>query len=146
MNIFLPLRLISLLVALQLASFSVSAEQLVIIVHASNQQSIDLEDIARIYLGKHHQFPNGDIAIPLDLPTDDPLYRAFSQTILKKSPSQLRAYWAKRIFTGRGKPPKSVLNREKSKNLVSEDRNYISYTDAKNADQSVHRIISINIE
>ena len=126
---------------------SAIAENIAIVVHTSNKQSIQLDDIARIFLGKQHQLPDGGgEIIPIHLPGDDPLYSAFAEQILKKSTSQLNAYWAKRIFTGKGKPPESAESREDAKIKISQNPNFLGYIDAERVDSSVHTIITFEID
>ena len=123
------------------------AEDIAIIVHASNRQPVQLDDIAKIFLGKQHQLENGNgELIPIHLPGNDPLFQAFSELVLRKSTSQLNAYWAKRIFTGKGKPPENAQSRAEVKNRVSKSPNYLGYIDASSADDSVHVIITIAVE
>ncbi len=123
------------------------AEDIAIIVHASNKQSIQLDDIVRIFLGKQPRSTDGSGEIvPIQLPDDDPLYRAFAERILKKSTSQLNAYWAKRIFTGKGKPPENAESRKDAKSKISQNPNFLGYIDAESVDSSVHTIITFRID
>ena len=119
-------------------------EELVIITAKDNSVDIALDDINRIFLGKTNTYPDGKEAIPLNISPADPHYANFARTVLKKSPSQLRAYWAKRVFTGKGKPPKIISNTEELLELIGEDQRYISYIGSQGAGDDVRWIIVIN--
>ena len=116
---------------------------LVIITANDNVEELQLEDIARIYLGKVSRFPSGAEVVPLDLDPSDPSYVRFARLVLKKTPAQLKAYWAKRIFTGKGKPPRTLQNREELRALVASHRRYLSYIDSEDADNSVRWVIEL---
>lgn len=132
---FIPLSLLLLL------ALPAKAEELVIITSLDNPQALDLDDVARIFLGKISQFPGGEEVVPLNIHPDDPSYEVFSRTVLKKTPSQLKAYWAKRVFTGKGKPPETFSSAEEVLDLVASDKRYLSYIDKDNVNQSVRWVI-----
>ena len=107
-----------------------------IIVHPSNANELDKSTITRIYTGKAKSFPNGDQAVPItqgDGGTPD----AFNKSVLNKSTSQLRAYWSKLIFTGKGAPPKVVESEAEILQLVSTNPNIIGDVDEGSVNDSV---------
>jgi len=122
---------------------AVKAEELVVIVNPDMQGSMSHTDVARIFLGKSTQFPSGELAEPLDVDPSHPNYHVFAREVLNKSPSQLRAYWAKQIFTGRGLPPKSAKDEEELRTLVAENKRYLSYIDSAKKDDSVRAVLKI---
>ena len=124
-------------------SFSAVASDLVVVTSVENMESLDIDDVARIFLGKVNSFPSGEEVIPVDIDPTDPSFARFARLVLKKNPSQLRAYWAKRIFTGRGKPPQIIRTTEELKALVASDKRYLSYLDKSEADQTLRWVIEI---
>jgi hypothetical protein len=56
---------------------------------------------------------------------------------LGKSPAQLKAYWSKIIFTGRGQPPRTVANGIAMKARLAADPTAIGYLDTQLVDDSV---------
>ncbi len=131
---------IALAIALNLLS-AAAAEELVIVTANDNVEELVLEDVARIFLGKVTRYPSGEQVVPLDLDPADPSYAEFARKVLNKTPAQLKAYWAKRIFTGKGKPPRSIANSEELRSLVSSDKRYLSYLDRNNVDHTVRWVI-----
>ncbi|WP_448563509.1 phosphate ABC transporter substrate-binding protein [Thalassotalea ganghwensis] len=98
----------------------------VVIVHPSNGAALDSSAIKKVFLGKSKSFPDGAQAVPLDLEGGD-VREQFINSMLGKSESQLKAYWSKLIFTGKGQAPKSVASEAEAVKLVSQNPNLIAY-------------------
>jgi ABC-type phosphate transport system substrate-binding protein len=112
-----------------------------IIVHPSNANQLSESDIVRLFLGKLTRYPDGSDAIPIDQKGDSSLHGEFVTNILNKSTQQLKAYWAQQLFTGKGKPPKSVDSSADVKKLVAENPALIGYIESGMVDDSVKVII-----
>ena len=97
-----------------------------VIVHPSNTAKIDPVAIERIFLGKEKAFSNGTKALPLNLAAAAPEREEFETKVLDKSPSQLKAYWSKLIFTGKGNQPAEASVAEMIE-LVSANPSTIGY-------------------
>lgn len=107
-----------------------------VVVNPANGNALSAKEISRIFLGKRKSFPNGSQAIPVNQVEGSPIRAAFNSTVLKKSPQQIKAYWAQLLFTGKGTPPKDVSAAEVKK-LVAENPNLIGYIDSADVDSSV---------
>lgn len=115
-------KIIFFVVSLMMA-LSVHAEG-VVIVHPSNAASIDKGVIKRIFLGKAKSFPGGGSAVPIVLKgggADE-----FNKAVLGKSTGQLKSYWSKLVFTGKGTPPKAVDEGEML-NLIANNPDLIGF-------------------
>lgn len=104
----------------------VSAE-IAVVVHPSNAASLDKDSITRIFLGKSRAFPGGGEAIPVAFKESTKESDEFAQSVLNKTPKQLKAYWAKMIFTGKGTPPKQLDSSAQIIDLVSKNPNFIGF-------------------
>lgn len=100
-------------------------------------------DVKRIFLGKDTAFPGGEEAIPIENNNASDLYAMFHQKVTRKSPKQLRAYWAKLTFTGKGVPPREVSS-EEVKKLVANNQNIIGYIDTSAVDDSVKVVFTVD--
>lgn len=109
-----------------LVSFA-STANVSVIVHPSNTATLDAVSISRIYLGKTKSFSTGDQIVAINQAANSKVGIEFSNKVLKKSPSQLRAYWSKLVFTGKGSPPQSVMSDQEVIELVSNNPNMIGY-------------------
>jgi ABC-type phosphate transport system substrate-binding protein len=67
--------------------------------------AVNAQVIADLYLGRAVQLSTGQRVEVVDLPVGHPVRDEFYSRILGRDPDQIRAYWAKRIFTGKGTPP-----------------------------------------
>lgn len=117
---------------------SIANAEVAVIVSSSNANSkLDQDTISRIYLGKSKNFPDGTQAVPVDQNAGTASRKAFNSTVLGKSSSQLKAYWSRLIFTGKGTPPKESGDDAAVKELVAKNPNLIGYIDDSAVDDSV---------
>ncbi|WP_448566034.1 phosphate ABC transporter substrate-binding protein [Thalassotalea ganghwensis] len=103
--------------------------EIAVIVHPQNQSTFDTADIKKIFLGKAKKFANGAEATPFTLENSLPAAEQFTTKVIGKSISQLNAYWSKKIFTGKGTPPKALQSNEKVLKEVASNPNAIAYID-----------------
>src|SRR5215831_9496438 len=80
---------------------------------------LSADQVADIFLGKTSRFPDGSIATPIDQSEDSPAREKFYAHFTGKSPAQVKAYWAKIIFTGRGQPPRQVPGSAEAKRVIA---------------------------
>lgn len=130
-----------LLMALLLGS-SVAIAETAVIVHPSNADALGKNDISKIFLGKSKKFPSGASVMPVNLDDSDATRVVFDTTILKKDAGQLKAYWAKLVFTGKASPPKKVSSAAEAKSLVAANPNTIAYIPADQVDDSVKAVFT----
>ena len=108
-----------------------------VIVHPSNGNDIDKAFIKKAFVGKVKSFDNGDGIIAINQESGNKPTEEFNEKILNKSASQLKAYWSKQLFTGKGTPPKEVSSNEEVIQLVASNPNFIGYVDASQVNDSV---------
>jgi len=58
------------------------------------------------------------------------------------SPPQVKAFWSKIIFTGRGQPPKTVASSLEAKKLLVANLNAISYIDQSLVDATLRVVLA----
>jgi len=109
---------------------SANAEVVVVGNKSSSVQSLSAKQVKNLFLGKSLKLPNGMKAEVVDLPSGDALRAEFYSKVIHKNPSQIKAYWAKRIFTGRGVPPKSLDSQSAVIDWVSGSPGRIGYVDS----------------
>ena len=108
-----------------------------IIVHVDNDIELNKLDVARIYLAKVDSFPNGNKAVPLAQSNDSSIRDRFNVDIVGRDSAQLRAYYARLLFTGKGGPPKEVGKDAEMIDLISKNPSLIGYVDTVPADSPV---------
>jgi len=103
--------LLTLLTVLLPAASGLGAGGFKVIVHPSNPvDSISREQLAQIFLKKATTWPGGQRAAPVDQTEGSAARAAFSQAVLTKTVSEVKAYWQQQIFSGRSVPPVEKAN------------------------------------
>ncbi|CAK0780679.1 ABC-type phosphate transport system substrate-binding protein [Gammaproteobacteria bacterium] len=120
----------------------VSADVVVVVSAKSAVNTMDKQTVSDIFLGKAGTFPGGGQALPLDQSESSGLRTEFYDKVCSKNSTQLRAYWSKQIFSGKGRPPKEVNNSAEVKQLVANNPNSIGYIDKGSVDGSVKVVFS----
>ena len=91
--------------------------------------ALTADQVAAIFLGKADALPGGVRTVPYDLGEDSVLRQSFYQTITGKTPAQLKAYWSRIIFTGKGAPPRRLADAEAVRRAVGTSPCAIGYLD-----------------
>lgn len=120
-----------------LVASSIASAELAVIVHPSNGAALDAKEIEKIFLAKAKTFSSGGDAIPVNQAEGKATRNEFDEKVLGKSASQLKAYWSKLVFTGKGSPPQDVADDAAVKTLISTNPNMIGYVDSGSVDGSV---------
>lgn len=117
--------------------------EVAVIVHKDNaNDAISKGEVGRLYLGKLKKFPNGSDAIPIDLQSGD-ARKHFYAKVVRKNDAQLRAYWSRIIFTGKGQPPRQESSEDSVMNLVSSNPNLIGYVDKSKVNDTVKVLLTV---
>ncbi len=110
---------------------------LVVIVNPANHNQLTEADVRNIFLGKTRSYPDGTTAIPVELGNNTPAKNEFNKDILKKDDAQVRAYWARMVFTGRATPPKALGSDEEVINLIASNPNLMGYVSSEHLSKTV---------
>lgn len=112
--------------------------ELVVIVQADSPvQALSKDEVERIFLKKLKVFPNGNEAIPIGQPARSVIEEQFYSKVSGKSKIELKAYWARLMFTGRDRPPKDGHDNDGVKALVASDKKAIGYIESESIDKQV---------
>jgi len=126
-----------ILLASTLLFSSLSFSDMSVIVHPENTSTFNNSVIKKIFLGKQTKFTNGQIALPMNSAETLPTYDAFNSNILGKSRTQVNAYWARLVFTGKGDLPKVLASDSDIVATVSANQGAISYVDSASVTDKV---------
>lgn len=137
------IRLLALLAALTLASsMSTAQAEVVVVVSAKNPLvSLTPNQLADIFLGKTDELPNGAAVSPVDQGDNSKEKEEFYRRYMNRSTAQIRSYWAKQIFTGKGEPPKEIENLEQLKKHIAGNPATIGYLDREKVDGNLKIVI-----
>jgi ABC-type phosphate transport system substrate-binding protein len=93
-----------------------------------------------IYLRKQLYWPNGKPIQPVNLYTEHPLRKQFSQTVLGSLPAEQVKYWNEQYFNGI-RPPHVVNSEEAALRYVAQTEYAIAYVDACRVDERVQAVL-----
>ena len=117
---------------------NIAAAEVVIVVSPQNPTTtLSRSEVSNIFLGKINRFPNGQPAVPIDQPEDSQQRKDFYRDVSNKQPADIKAYWSRMIFTGRGQPPMVVDGDEQVKKTLAGRPDGIGYIDRAAVDDSV---------
>ncbi|GAA6135022.1 hypothetical protein NBRC116188_18120 [Oceaniserpentilla sp. 4NH20-0058] len=109
----------------------------VVVVGSSSPISASGEsDVVKAFLGKKKDL-GGVSVVPIDQNEGTSARNDFYTNVVKKSEAQLKSYWSRLIFTGKGQAPQVVGGDAEVKNMVASNPNIIGYIDEGAVDGSV---------
>jgi ABC-type phosphate transport system substrate-binding protein len=123
--------------ALTLMVTVANADVVAVVAPTNPVAALSQQQVADIFLGKSSRFPNGDSATPVDQREGSAVRDEFYARFTGKSPAQIKAFWSKIIFTGRGRPPRAVANSAEAKKLLATNPHAIAYIERRDVDSSV---------
>jgi ABC-type phosphate transport system substrate-binding protein len=127
----------SALAALALSITTAQAEVVAVVSAKSEVGPMTKEQLSDLFLGKTAKFPGGGQAVPIDLASGAATRDEFYTKTTGRSAAQLKSYWAKQSFSGKGTAPKAVAGDDEVKKLIAANPNTIGYIDKARVDASV---------
>ncbi|MGP9799890.1 phosphate ABC transporter substrate-binding protein [Rheinheimera sp. NSM] len=113
-----------------------------VVVNPANANAVSADDLNRLFLGRSSSFADGSKATPLNLAEGQAGRDEFDSKVLNRSAAQLKAYWSKLVFTGKGTPPKELADDAAVKAAVAADATAIGYISSASVDGSVKVVAS----
>jgi ABC-type phosphate transport system substrate-binding protein len=131
--------LIPLLAAAAVATAAAqAAEPEVVVIGNPAAQTLTKEQVADLFLGKNQGMKL------LDLPNSAPVKAEFYQKVSGHDLSQVKATWARLIFTGKAQAPKEVADAAAVKKAVAADPKALGYIQKSEVDSSVKVLLTLN--
>ena len=109
----------------------------------SSDSGLAKDDVRGVFLAKRSNLPSGQQAHPADQNTDASAYKTFIEAVLGKTESQLKNYWSRLVFSGKGTPPDSLASDQAVKDYVRSTVGGIGYIDSAAVDGSVKVVYSV---
>lgn len=122
---------------------NIATADVVVVVSAKNASAaLTAAQVSDIFLAKATSFPTGGQVVPVDQPESASIRDEFYSKVTGKSAPQVKAYWSKIIFSGKGQPPKELADSAAVKKFVADNPNAIGYIDKAAVDASVKAVLS----
>ncbi len=136
------LHTILLLCTLFYAELSLADDVVVVVANKDNQiNELTKKQVIDIYMGRTTLLPNGEAALPLDQNADSTIRKLFYHNLVNKTVSEINAYWARLLFSGRAKPPQAVQDVISVINVIKNNKSAIGYIRLEDLTDEV-RVIS----
>lgn len=124
-----------------------AADDIVVIVNQNiSVNKLSREEVIDIFLGRNRHLTSGVTALPLDLPSTSLEREQFYSRLTGKSMSEINAYWARLIFSGRASPPSLVHSQEEAMQMVADNRSAMGYVARSKVAPSVKIIFELHPE
>jgi ABC-type phosphate transport system substrate-binding protein len=127
--------------ALSVASCAAVADVVAVVSAKSTVTALTSSQVTDIFLSKTSHFPNGVRAEPIDQVDGSAARDQFYAKLAGKTAAQIKAYWSKIIFTGRGQPPPAVANSVEVKKRLALNPAAIGYIEHDLVDDSVRVVL-----
>lgn len=101
------------------------------------------EQVELIYLGKKTLWDSGQRVVPVLVNEESEESKQFLENVLKKTVSQYRAYWKRRLFSGGGTVPKTFRSSGEVIEFVSKTPGAIGVVHSGSKDNRV-KVIEIS--
>jgi len=123
--------------ALSLVTSAAIADVVAVVSSKSEFTTLSKSQIADIFFGKVGRLSNGLQPVPIDQAEGSAARNEFYLKVADKSAAQMKAYWSKIVFTGRGQPPQVVRDSAEMKKRIIENLAAVGYIDSDLVDDTV---------
>lgn len=113
------------------------AEIAIIANPGSGASELDAKTAKKLFLGKTQSVPGMSSVTLVDQADSSSTKAEFTEKVTKKGLGKYKAYWSKKIFSGKAVPPKELANDAEVKAYVAGHRDAVGYVDASDVDDSV---------
>jgi len=114
-----------------------AADPEVVVITNLAAPALTKEQVADLFLGKTQSMK------PLDQPNAAAVKTAFYRKVSGRDLSQVKAAWARLIFTGRGAPPRELADAAAVKKAIAADPKAIGYVEKSEVDASVKVVLDL---
>ena len=108
----------------------VDAQMLVVAASNSELASLSESSVRQLYMGNTRS-AGGFAVLLLDMPEGSTSRKSFYRRVADKSESQLKSYWARMIFTGRGTPPRQVGSAQEMVSTLKANPGMLGYLEER---------------
>jgi hypothetical protein len=122
---------------------TVRAEIAIIVNPTVELDSITVEQVERLYLNRADRYPQGVKLTPIDQPTGSELRKRFVQKALWKTEIEVAEYWSRRMFSGKGRPPRQYEDDAAVIEEIIDRPGTLGYIDGDSIDERVKVLLRL---
>lgn len=113
-----------------------------LIVNVSNPvRALTKREATDLFMGRQHNYADGEFALPLDLPRDSAGRANFYRLLTGADLAQVNSYWARLMFGGQTLPPQPMPDEAAMLNVVARNPSAIGYVGQEPADRNVRVVL-----
>ncbi len=133
-----------LLLILALGSGATWSGELVVVVSAkSGIDHLTRAELVNIYMGRYRALPDGRVAYPIDLPDNHPARAQFYRKLVGKELSEINAYWARLVFSGKTTPPRPASHVAEAVEWVGSREGAVAYMERNRLDERLKVVLEL---
>lgn len=135
--------LITIILLIVIRSFAGGDAVYIIINKSVASQEVSVDQLRQLFLNQASLTVDGHSLEPLDAPESSNSRKAFYEKVIHQSAIQLKSYWARMIFTGKGFPPATTSTESEVETSIAHDQNKIGYLSykPKNPDLKILKVV-----
>jgi ABC-type phosphate transport system substrate-binding protein len=114
-----------------------------VIVHATNEQPLDVSAVARIFLAQAKVYPGGTEAISIDQKEGNKVREEFQDKLFQQAPPEIKAFWARQKFSGVLRRLPTFDNDQAILEYIEKTPNAIGYIDAAKVTGKVRVLLKL---
>ncbi len=112
----------------------------VVVGTSSPIRDVTIDGLREVYLRRRRIWPDGVKSLPVNLPADHPVRRAFSRRVLGRLPEDLESHWSRLAFDG-VRPPSVLQTAQAVCAYVAVEPSAIGYVPAGAVDAASCRVL-----
>jgi ABC-type phosphate transport system substrate-binding protein len=129
---------LSLVATLALVATCAGAADLVVIANPAAATPLTKDQVADLYLGKSQSLA------PVDQPEGSAIYADFYRKATGRDVAQVKATWARIVFSGKAQAPRQLPDSAAVKKAVAADPKAVGYIEKAALDSSVKAVLSLD--
>lgn len=123
---------------------AVADDDVLVVIASPSAGPLELgrSELVHLYMGRLNRLPSGLSALTLDL---EDAREAFYAGLVNKRLSEINAYWARLVFSGRASPPRTVATVEEMLDIVANNPGAIGYVRRADVNDRVQVVMEISL-
>lgn len=126
------------IVTLALAATCAGAADLVVIANPAGAATLTRDQVADVFLGKSQALA------PVDQSDGSAIYAEFYRKATGRDIAQVKATWARLVFSGKAQAPRQLPDSAAVKKAVAADPKAVGYIEKAALDSSVKAVLSLD--
>jgi ABC-type phosphate transport system substrate-binding protein len=126
-----------------LLAFGALADVAVVVDPSVPLESVTVEQLERLWLHRPDRYPDGVQLTPVDQESGSPIRKTFVEKVLWKSEVEVAEYWSRRMYSGKGRPPRQFRDDDAVIEEVTANPGAIGYIDETSVDDRVKVVLRI---